>query len=56
MKMLLHAVDPVPPGGAWHHLRQERDRLRRRTGSDATTEQLTTSVARARRRRPAGSG
>jgi HTH-type transcriptional regulator/antitoxin HipB len=56
MKMLLRAADPIPPGGAWHHLRHERDRLRRRTGGDATTEQLTAGVARARRRRSARSG
>ncbi|MEQ6898501.1 helix-turn-helix domain-containing protein [Microbacterium sp. KR10-403] len=49
MKMLLRAADPVPPGGAWHHLREERDRLRRTTGGDAVREQLTSSVARARR-------
>jgi len=49
MKMLLHAADPAPPGGVWHHLREERDRLRRKRGLDVTSEQLTSSVARARR-------
>ncbi|WEG10504.1 hypothetical protein PU630_08195 [Microbacterium horticulturae] len=49
MKMLLRAADPVPPGGVCHHLREERDRLRRKRGLDVTSEQLTSSVARARR-------
>lgn len=53
-KMLLHACDPVPAGGAWHHLRAERDRLRRLTAADGSSEQLTISGARDRRahRRP----
>jgi len=50
MKMLFRAADPVPPGGAWHHLREERDRLRRENGGDARREQLTAGAARARRR------
>jgi len=51
VKMLLHACDPVPRGGAWHHLRAERDRLRAVAGIDAEQEQLTISAARTRRAR-----
>ena len=49
IKMLLHSVDPVPEGGAWHHHREERDRLRAKVGADAHGEQLTLSSARERR-------
>lgn len=49
MRMLLHAAVPVPPGGAWHHHRPERDRLRATAGRDERAEQLSVSTARARR-------
>ena len=33
MRMLFRGADPIPPGGVWHHVREHRDRLSRRTGS-----------------------
>lgn len=48
-RMLLHAVDPVPDGGVWHHLRRERDRIRAVSGACAHDEQLTAGAARERR-------
>nr|WP_274638288.1 helix-turn-helix transcriptional regulator [Microbacterium bovistercoris] len=51
VKMLLHSADPVPPGGSWHHLRKERDRIRAKSGRGPTDEQLSAGVVRARRLR-----
>lgn len=48
-RMLLHDCDPIPRNGVWHHGRSERDRLRETTGRGADEEQLTPSIAAARR-------
>lgn len=50
LKMLLHGADPRPRE-AWHHRRDERDRLRASSGSDGAIDQLTAGVATQRRRK-----
>lgn len=47
IRMLFRGVDPVP-SGVWHHLRPERDRLRRRRRLSAADEQLSRRAARDR--------